>query len=301
VNNTITPFERPDELAGKAFLTDAELSVLKARAARLFSGDGDIAPGDELFLALLKDPKEYRRTPTGDYNQFWLDDGLVFENRTSQVVDPPNGRLPPLTPAAQRKQEVDAAWRRDHAADGPEDRVPQERCLSFGTARVGNLQARNNSFYQIVQTASHLVLFSEVIHEARIIPLDGRPHVGGGIRSWQGDARGRWDGDALVIDTTNFSAQPTFRQKAGLAVSGEHVHLVERLTLSDSDTIEYRVTVDDQSTWTRPWTAVTTWRRSGERMFEYACHEANYALADILRGARADEKARDEAATPTIR
>jgi hypothetical protein len=297
VNNTVTPFERPQALAGREFLTDAELAVLKQRAARLFSGGGDHAPGDALFLALLRNPDEYRspRTNGSDYNQFWLDDGLEFESRTSQVVDPPDGHLPPLTPDGRQKQAADLERSQLHPADGPEDRSTQERCLSFGTARVGGVQARNNSFHQIVQTPGYVLIHSEMIHEARIIPLDGGPHRAAAIRSLQGDPHGQWDGQVLVIDTTNFSAHRTFRQTQGLEVSGEHVHLIERLAAIDADTIRYEVIVDDPTTWTRPWTAVTTWKRSSERMFEYACHEANYSLTDILRGARADEAAADAA------
>ena len=298
VNNTVTPFERPPELAGREFLTDAELAVLKARAARLFNGDGEHAPGDALFLALLRNPDAYTssRATGSDYNHFWLDDGLEFETRTSQVVDPPDGRLPPLTPEGQRTQAADSERSRLHPADGPEDRSTQERCLTFGTARVGGVQARNNSFHQIVQTSGEVLLHSEMIHEARIIHLDGRPHPPAAIRSLQGDSQGHWDGETLVIDTTNFSSHRTFRQIQGLEVSGEHVHLTERLALLDADTIRYEVTVDDPTTWTRRWTAATTWKRSSERMFEYACHEANYSLTDILRGARADEIAAAEAA-----
>jgi hypothetical protein len=298
VNNTVTPFERPQELAGKEFLTDAELTVLKQRAARLFNGDGDHAPGDALFLALLRNPEEYKspKETGSDYNHFWLDDGLEFETRTSQVVDPSDGHLPPLTPEGRQRQAADLERSQLHPADGPEDRSTQERCLSFGTARVGGVQARNNSFFQIVQTSGYVLIHSEMIHEARIIPLDGRSHRPAAIRSLQGDSQGRWDGQSLVIDTTNFSAHRTFRQKPGLEVSGEYVHLVERLVQIDADTIRYEVTVDDPTTWTKPWTAMTTWKRSSERMFEYACHEANYSLTDILRGARADEIAAAEAA-----
>ena len=146
VNNTITPFERPQELADKEFLTDDELTMLKERAACLFSGSGDTAPGDELFLTLLRNPEEHKRPQgfTGDYNQFWLDDGLVFENRTSQIVDPRNGRLPPLTAEGARKAAAAREFR-EHPADGPESRLTQERCLTFGTARVGWLMARNNT------------------------------------------------------------------------------------------------------------------------------------------------------------
>jgi hypothetical protein len=223
-------------------------------------------------------------------------DGLEFETRTSQVVDPPDGHLPPLTPGGQQRKASDLERSQFHPADGPEDLSAQERCLSFGTARVGAVHSRNNSFHQIVQTPGYVLIHSEMIHEARIIPLDGRSHPPAAIRSLQGDSHGRWDGQTLAIDTTNFTTHRTFRQIQGLEVSGEHVHLIERLAQIDADTIRYEVTVEDPTTWTRSWTAVTTWKRSSERMFEYACHEANYSLTDILRGARADEIAAAEAA-----
>ena len=288
VNNTITPFERPQELADKEFLSDDELAVLKQRAARLFSGDGDIAVGDTLFLTLLRNPETSVRA-TGDYNQFWLDDGLVFENRTSQILDPRNGRLPPLTAEGARKVADAARESREHPADGPESLLTQERCLTFGTARVGWLMARNNSFYQIIQTRDQAVLYSEMVHETRVIPLDTRPRLPDRMRFWNGDAHGHWNGTTLVIDTTNFSSKTPFRPAREVPVTGEHVHLIERLTPVDADTLRYEVTVDDPTTWTAPWTAVTTWKRSSEQMFEYACHEANYALTGILRGARAEE------------
>jgi hypothetical protein len=291
-NNTVTPFERPDELSGKEFLTDGELEMLKQRAARLFSGSGDIAVGDDLFLTLFRNPEEYKTaSPTGDYNHFWMDDGLVFESRTSQIIDPPNGRLPPLTAEGERKIAAAARAVREHPADGPESRLPQERCLTFGTARIGFLQARNNSFHQIVQTGNVMLIYSEMIHEARIVPLDGRPHADNRLRFWDGDSRGRWEGSTLVIDTTNFLPKTPFTPKLGLWATGENVHLTERLTPVDAQTLRYEATVEDPTTWTRPWTAATTWKRSSEQMFEYACHEANYALTDMLRGARAEEAA----------
>lgn len=290
VDNTITPFERPPEFYGRATLTEAELTTLKARAARLFDGAGDTAVGDELFMTLLRDPAEHRLRGTGDYNQFWVDDGLVFENRTSQIIDPPDGLLPALTADGERRTAAAAERARLQPADGPESRAPLERCLTLGPARVGFLSARNNSFQQIVQTRDHVVLHSEMVHEARIIPLVPRPRLGPGVQLWSGDSRGRWEGQTLVIETTNFSTELIFRQKRGLAVSGEHVHLTERLTPLSADFLEYAVTVDDPTTWTRPWTAVTTWKRSGDRVFEFACHEANYSLVNILRGARDEER-----------
>jgi hypothetical protein len=291
-NNTVTPFERPDVLGDKRSLSDGELAVLKARAERLFSGDGDYASGDDLFLTLLANPAAHKsRIPVGEYNQVWANDGLVFEHATSQIVDPLNGKLPPFTPDGERKQAALAERMRLHPADGPEDRNASERCLTFGTARVGFLQSRNNSYYQIVQTPKYVVITSEMIHEARIVPLTDRPHADSTMRFWSGDARGRWDGATLVIDTTNFRDDLVLRPRVSLFVSGEHLHLVERLTPIDDDTLRYQATVDDP-TWTQPWTAVTTWTRTSKPMFEYACHEGNYAMADILAGARAAERDR---------
>ena len=288
-DNTVTPFERPKQFGDRGFLTDQEVSVLRQRAARLFDGSGDLAVGDELFLSLLANPDGVFRTtrPVGDYNHFWIDDGLVIDNRTSQVIDPPDGRLPPLTPEGREKQAAAVEARRLHPADGPEDRTPGERCLTWGTARVGFLQQRNNSYHQIIETPGYVVIHSEMVHEARIIPIDGRPHADPALRFWSGDSRARWEG-SLVIDTTNFSHST--RPVLGLPVSGDHVHLIERLTPLDAETISYQVTIEDPTTWTRPWTAVTTWKRGTKRMFEYACHEANYGMTGILGGARAEER-----------
>lgn len=294
VNNTVTPLVRPHALAGKEFLTDDELKVLEDRAARLFNGDGDTAPGEELFEALLANPGEYKSIlPTGDVGQVWAGEPLVFEHRTSQVIDPRNGALPPLTPEGERRQAAGVEARRLHPADGPEDRNLLERCITHGAIKVGWVQARNNGYYQIVQTHDTVLLHTENMGEARIVRLDGRPHPPAAIRAWLGDARGRWEGDTLVIDTTNFHPRSTFRQNRTAVFDAEHFHLVERLTQLDAQTLEYRVTVDDPSTWTQPWTAVATWRRSTNRLYEFACHEANYAMEGMLRAVRSEEAAAD--------
>lgn len=295
-NNTVTPFERPKELVGKESLTDEELSVLKQRAARLFDGGGDTAVGDALFLALLANPEQHKRGGTGDYNQFWTDTDLVFEKRTAQVFEPRDGRLPPLTPQAQLRQAAAAEERRLRPADGPENRTTLERCITHGAARIGWLHARNNSYYQIVQTRDFVVIYAEMIHEARVIPMDGRPHISLENRSWLGDSRGHWEGETLVIDTTNFSPKSNFSwassSPASLTMgSHEHLHLIERLTRTDLDTLQYEVTADDPTTWTQPWKAMVPWKRSTDRIYEYACHEANRSMEGILSGARADEKA----------
>jgi hypothetical protein len=282
-NNNATPLERPAEFAGRATLSDAEVATLKARSARLFDGGGDAAFGDNLFSALLANPDTFVSVDgrTGDYNQFWLPD-RVFDNRTSLITDPADGRIPALTPAAQRRVAADAAARPELPA-GPEDRSLSERCITFGVPRV---QAAYMSYYEIVQSRDAVALRMETIHDARIIPLDGRPHPGPAIRNWLGDSRGHWEGDTLVVDTTNFSRRSNFRG------AHENLQMVERFTRTSPDRLEYAFTVTDDKTWVRPWTVMIPLQRSMQPIYEYACHEGNLGLAGILAGSRAVEKAR---------
>ena len=289
MNNTITPFERPKELAGRELLTEDEMAILKGRATRLFNGSGDTAPGDELFLALLANPDAYKTgRATGDYNLAWQKEDLVFERRTSQIFDPPDGRLPALTPEGRRR--LDAAAQRRQRLAVAADLAPLSRCISHGAPRIGFLHARNNSYYQIVQAPGVVVILAEMIHEARVIPTDGRPHMSSAMRPWLGDSRGHWEGRTLVVDTVNFSGDINFMG------AGEQLHLTERLTRIDGDTIEYEVTVDDPATWTKPWKAMAPWKRSDKPIYEFACHEENRALKGILAGTRAEEKAAKEQA-----
>jgi hypothetical protein len=280
-NNNATPLERPTELAGKATLTDTELATLKARSARLFSGDGDAAFGDNLFATLLTNPDKFVSVDgkTGDYNQFWLPD-RVFDNRTSLITDPPDGRIPAMTPAAQRRVAAEAAAR-PVLPNGPEDRSLSERCITFGVPRT---QPAYMSYYDIVQSRDTVVFRMETIHDARVIPLDGRPHPGRTIRHILGDSRGHWEGDTLVVDTTNFSPKSNFRG------ARENLHLVERFRRVSPDRLEYSFTVSDDTTWTRPWTAMIPLMRSKAPIYEYACHEGNLGLAGILTGSRAEER-----------
>ena len=286
-NNNATPLERPAELAGRATLTEAEVAMLKARSARLFSGDGDAAFGDQLFVALLTNPDKFVSSDgrTGDYNQFWLPD-RVFDNRTSLITDPPDGRIPSLIPGAQGRIAAEAAAR-PVLPRGPEDRSLSERCITFGVPRT---QPAYMSYYDIVQSKDAVVFRMETIHDARVIPLDGRPHPGKRIRSILGDSRGHWDGDTLVVDTTNFSPQSNFRG------AHQNLHLIERFTRVSSSRLEYSFTVSDDTTWTRPWTAMIPLERSRAPMYEYACHEGNLGLAGILSGTRAEEKESKETA-----
>ena len=283
-NNNATPFERPAALAGKPLLTDAEVVALKARAAELFSGDGDAAFGDDVFVAAVSGAKTFTSSDvtTGNYNQFWIAD-RDFDNRTSMVTDPADGRLPPLKPDVQQKR---ASLQQRRAQPGygfnnPEERSLGERCITFGAPRLG---AAYNSYFQIFQARDHVAIVMETIHDARIIPLDGRAHLGQNIRQYLGDSVGHWEGDTLVVDTTNYSP------KSDLRGSHENLHVVERFTRVSPGRIDYEVKVDDPTTWTKPWAAMVPLKLSKEEMYEYACHEGNEGMAGILAGARAQEK-----------
>jgi hypothetical protein len=282
-NNAATPVERPTVIASKATLTDAELRAVEKRAAALFNGDGDAGFGDSVFTAALSDKSSFTSTDgeTGDYNHFWVADRW-FDHRTSLVIDPPDGRIPAYTPEAQKRADALAERRKTHPADGAEDRNRFERCI--GTGDHPNLLAGYNSNFQVIQGAGYVVILSELIHDARIVPMDGRPHVSKNVRLQLGDSRGHWDGDTLVVDTTNFSSSSNLRG------ASENLHLVERITRTAADTIEYQFTATDPTTWTAPWTARLLWKASRDRLFEYACHEGNLGLAGILGGHRAEEK-----------
>jgi len=279
-NNNATPLERPKILADRAYLTPQEVEALRKRQEEIFGGDGDAAFGDAIFEAVLSDAAKYKPTTfdasTGNYNAFWLVE-REFDNRTSLITDPSNGRVPPLTDAA--KQRAQQSPRNRALNDGPESRNLSERCITFG---VPDLLAGYNSYYQIVQSDTAVVFYAEKIHDARVIYLDNRPHLPKSMLSWFGDSRGRWEGDTLVVDTVNM--------KAGLRGASENLRLIERFTRIGPNTIHYEVTVDDPTTWTQKWTLMIPLKRTDEHIYEYACHEGNSSLAGILAGARAQEK-----------
>jgi hypothetical protein len=292
VSNSATPLERPKALEGKPLLTDAEVAELKKRAARLFKDEkSDFASGDNAFLAAYANVEQYKNPniSTGGSSEMIERE---FDNRTSLILDPPDGRIPPMTPAAkQRQAAMDAASAGRHSPAGPEDLTPFMRCITFGVPRLGgNFGAGPYSYYQILQTPEYVVLFMETIHEARIIPLDGRPHLPKSIRQWSGDSRGRWEGKTLVVDTTNFSPNSYFLG------SGENLHLVERFSRIGPDTLNYEVTLEDPTTWAKPWTAALHFKQSQEAIYEFACHEGNYTtMLGMLGAGRADEKAGTQA------
>ena len=285
-NNDATPLERPKELEGRKFLTDAEVAALKRRASELFNGESDAAFGDSVYLAVLKDAKEFKSSDvqTGNYNHFWIVE-REFDNRTAIVSDPPTGRVPELTPQAKQKKAAADEYRPLHPADGPEDLPLSHRCISFGVPRLG---AGYNSYFQIIQARDYVTIGQEMIHDVRIIPLDGRPHVNSGVRQWHGDPRGHWEGDTLVVETTNFSGKSRLPENRTL--SAENLRVVERYTRIGPKTIQWDVTFNDPSTWTKPWTATVLLRSTPDPIFEMACHEGNEGLLGALSGHRALEE-----------
>lgn len=283
-NNSATPLQRPKQWAGKEYLTDQELAELKRVSDEITANSGDAQFGDGLVLAAIeKIAKPGSYDPgTGNYNQFWIVDRDFADRRTSLITSPADGRIPPLTPEAQKRRDDRIAYLKAHPADGPEDRPAGERCVNFGVPKVG---AGYNSYYQIVQSPTHVVMLSEMAHDARIVPIDGRPHIGQNIPQWNGDARGRWEGDTLVVETKNFSPKSDFMG------AREQLTLVEKFTRVGPNTLNYEVTINDPSTWTQPWTVMIPLQSKEEKIFEYACHEGNESMTGILSGHRAAEKA----------
>jgi hypothetical protein len=204
------------------------------------------------------------------------------KKRSSLVVDPPDGKIPALTAAAQRRAEARAADRRAHPADDPENQGLPTRCLLFG-AGPPIVPGPYNNLVQIFQSADHVIISNEMIHDARIVPLDGRPHTARAVRKWLGDSRGRWDGRTLVVDTTNFTDKTNFRG------ADEDLHVVERFTRTGPGTLLYEFTIDNPTAFTKPWSAQVTMTKTDDRVFEYACHEANYAMEGIMRGKRYED------------
>jgi hypothetical protein len=274
---TVIPFERPKELEGKQVLTDEEAAKIEAAAA-----------------ARLVDSKP-REGDTGTYNRFWVDQTakLFGSRQTSLIVDPPDGKLPPLTPKGTKAQADVTEARKRNA--GPEDRSPGDRCILGFNAGPPMVPGAYNQMVQVFQVPGYVVLANEMIHNARIIPTDGRPH--GTLRQWAGDSRGRWEGDTLVIDTINFRDEGVGALNALLQVTDKDMHLVERFKRVDADTLLYEYTVDDPTVWTKPWSVSLPMQRTQDLIYEYACHEGNYAMPHILSGTRADEKNAEAAKT----
>ena len=277
---TITPMQRPAELGTKEFFTKEEAAAFEHYENHRLDRDAmDLETGASIY-------------PKGGvipYNEFWYDRGnqIVATRRTSLIIDPPNGRFPPMTPEGKKRAEVVAAEQAQTQlghphADSYEDRPLVERCLTGLNSGPPMTPGAYNNNVQLFQTKDYVVILNEMIHDARIVPLDGRPH--GHVRQWKGDSRGHWEGDTLVVDTVNF------RRETSLPNSSENTRVVERFTRAGEGTLLYEFTVDDPTVWTRPWTAIVPMRKSDQPIYEYACHEGNYAMTGILAGARTAEQ-----------
>ena len=286
---TLTPFERPEALADQAVFTPEEAAQFEAERLAAFEVRDDQEPADVV----------------GNYNQFWFDPGnKVSETRqTSLVTDPPDGRVPALSADAAARQDAQRAARAGVNRHSPtpggwvEDLGPgmfAVRCLLGFNSGPPMTPGGYNQNLQVFQTPDHVVLLNEMVHSSRVIPLDGRPHIEDGVRQWMGDSRGRWEGDTLVVETTNFLRETSFR---GGVTTGD-LHLVERFTRVSEGTLMYQVTVNDSNAWDRPWSYQIPMVKNDQPLFEYACHEGNYGLYNILAGAVVQEA---EAATESGR
>ena len=273
---TITPLERPQEYAGRELLTDEEIAQLNREAEGFASSERrpELTPERDVGLA---------------YNQFWWDRGQTLR-RTALIVDPPEARIP-YRAEALAKMETPEAVRREDARRGRaparswEDMDLADRCILGFNSGPPMVPGGYNQNVQIFQTADTVAILNEMVHDTRIIPLDGRAHLAPHLRQWTGDSRAHWEGNTLVVDTINFLRETSFTG------STAKLHLVERFTRADADTLLYEFTVEDPTTWSRPWTAQIPMRKTEAPLFEYACHEGNYGMTNLLRGSRAHEAA----------
>jgi hypothetical protein len=282
-NNGMTPLERPKQFGMRTTMTDAELADLKKRATALQDG-GDAFFADELVTAAIEGKTKFSSSDTqvGNYDQTWLSD-RVWDNRTSLIIDPPDGRIPAPAPGAAERARAQAATLKARGpADSAADLSLGTRCVSYGTP---NIRAGYQSYFDITQGPGVVALRSEMIHDARIFSTDKASHVSPVIKQYHGDSYARWEGDTFVVDTTNYVANAT---RAGATT--DKLHTIEKFRRVSADTLEYYVTFDDPALWTRPWTMMIPLKMTGEKMFEYACHEGNYGLPAILRGAREQER-----------
>ena len=282
LSNAAIPMERPSSLADRPRLTDEEVATLQERAERIFrNGRSAFATPEGAFRAAFEDIETYDAWSTS--SSIGMVDVSVT-NQTSLVVDPPDGRIPTETPAARsREQSVADGWQ---FKTGPEDLNNFHRCITTGVPRLGgNFGAGPYTYYQIFQTPEYFVFFNEAFHDARIIPLDRRAHLPEQVRQWNGNSRGYWDGQTLVVETRNFSAQSYYHGSA------EGLLLVERFTRSGPDILTYHVTFSDPTTWVSSWSAETPLSRRDETLYEFACHEGNVSMVGMLRTARLEDSA----------
>ena len=269
---TLTPLERPADLGNKQFFTKEEAAQWTRQFLQANNRDRRDGPAQV----------DVGRA----YNEFWFSrgDAVVPTLRTSLIIDPPDGKIPALTPDGQQRAAARAEAQRLHPADGPEDRSLAERCINWPVAGPPMIPGGYNNNYQIVQGPGYVTIVVEMIHDVRMISTDGRAHLPATVRQWMGDPRGHWEGNTLVVDTTNFTDKTNFRG------SGENLHLVERFTRTGPDQLMYEFTVNDPASFMRPWTAQIPMAKTDGPLFEYACHEGNYGMEGMLRGARQQER-----------
>jgi hypothetical protein len=276
---SLTPFERPVELGTKAFYTEEEAAAYEKKRVQILNRDRRDGSKEEDL--------------SRSYNELFLDRGtkLAPTRRTSMVIDPADGRIPPMTPEARAKFKALQANFAEHPADGPTDRPLPERCLMFSQSGPPMIPGNYNNNYQIVQTRDYVVILAEMGNQVRVIPLDGRPGPPPNVRQWVGVSRGHWEDGTLVVETTNFRFND--RSRFGVQYNGmtdQNLRIVERFTRTGPDTIVYRATIEDPTVYTKPWTMEASLEKAEGPIYEYACHEGNYAMVGILAGARAEEK-----------
>ena len=275
-NATITPLERPRELAAKEFFTPEEAAAFEKQRIDQTNADRPLRAGE-----------------VGAYNDLFFERGkAVKTRRTSLVIDPRDGRIPALTPAAQQKVDARREYESLHPADRPDDRWLTERCILFG-ATVPMLPEPYNNNYRIMQAPGYVIILVEMNHDARVVPLDGRQHVSSTVQQWTGDSRGHWEGNTLVVETTNlkFNDKSRFGVTYLNGLSDEHLRVVEHFTRGDANTLMYQATIEDSTVFTKPWTIELAMNRTDGSLFEVACHEGNYGMSNILSGHRAEERA----------
>jgi len=276
---SLTPFQRPVELGNKEFYTEQEAAVYEKSKAQEVNRDRRDG-GQEADVARA-------------YNELFFDRGtkLARTRRTSMIFDPPNGRVPPMTPEARKKFQAIQERFAAHPADGPEDRPLPDRCLMFSQSGPPMIPGNYNDNYQIVQTPEYISILAEMGNQVRVISLDGSAHLPQNVQEWMGDSRGHWEGDTLVVETTNFKFND--RSRFGVQYEGmtdQNLHITERFTRTSPDSILYRATIDDPTVYTKPWTMEVSLEKAEGPLFEFACHEGNYGLAGVLAGERAQEK-----------
>ena len=277
-NNSVTPLQRPREVAGKEFYSESELAQVRQKQLERYELDekeGEPAANHSGVEGAAAETVHY------DHAQFgldWLQSKLNWNRRTSLIVGP-EGTIPPLTPEARDRRATRAAAAKGHEFDGPESRPLEARCMARANVGPPLLPTRYNSNLQIVQGPGYVAIETEEIHDVRVIPTNGRPHPAKSVRQWMGDSVGHWEGNTLVVDTSNFTDRTPFP-------GAQNLHVIERFTRTGEDTLLYQFTVEDPGMWTKPWSGEVPIIRINGQLYEYACNEANYGLENTLRGAR---------------